>query len=190
MGVRPWTVLGSERLNGTPLFGFRRDRVVSPRTGKPHDVYVLEAPNWVNVIPVTAGRHVVLVRQWRHGIRGITLEIPGGVIEAGDDPKEAARRELLEETGYGADCWISLGYTFPNPAIQDNRCYTFVAVNAVRRSDPSPDAMEDIEVVLHPVEHVPALLERGEIAHALIVAAFWKFFRWFQGTDPRGGLPS
>lgn len=189
MGVRPWTVLGSQRLNGTPLFGFRRDRVVSPRTGKPHDVYVLEAPNWVNVIPVTATREVVLVRQWRHGIRDVTLEIPGGVIEAGDDPEEAARRELLEETGYGADSWISLGYTFPNPAIQDNRCYTFVALDARPCADPCPDAMEDIQVVLYPVERVPALLERGDIAHALIVAAFWKFFLWFRAADPCGGPP-
>lgn len=183
MGVRPWTVLGSTRLNGTPLFGFRRDRVVSPRTGQPHDVYVLEAPNWVNVIPVTPAREVVFVRQWRHGIRGVTLEIPGGVIEAGDAPEEAARRELLEETGYRAESWISLGYTFPNPAIQDNRCYTFVALNAVQHTDPIPDAMEDIEVVLHPVEHVATLLDRGEIAHALIVAAFWKFYLWSRGSD-------
>ncbi len=183
MGVRPWTVLGTERLNGTILFGFRRDRVVSPRTGKPHDVYVLEAPNWVNVIPVTLAREVVLVRQWRHGIRGVTLEIPGGVIEAGDTPEEAARRELLEETGYRAESWINLGYTLPNPAIQNNRCYTFVAVNAVRHTEPMPDAMEDIEVVLHPVADVPALMERGEIAHALIVAAFWKFFRWARGSE-------
>lgn len=190
MGVRPWTVLGTERLNGTTLFGFRRDRVVSPRTGKPHEVYVLEAPNWVNVIPVTPAREVVLVRQWRHGIRGVTLEIPGGVIEAGDVPEEAARRELLEETGYKAESWINLGYTFPNPAIQNNRCYTFVALNAVRHMDPIPDAMEDIEVVLHPVADVPALLERGEIAHALIVAAFWKFFRWSRGSDPLSGLLS
>lgn len=190
MGVRPWDVLESERLHRTPVFGFRRDRVVSPRTGESYSVYVLEAPNWVNVIPVTPAREVVLVRQWRHGIRGVTLEIPGGVIEEGDSPEEAARRELLEETGYGAETWISLGYTYPNPAIQSNRCYTFVALNAVPRRGPRLDAMEDIEVELHPVERVPVLLDQGEIAHALIVAAFCKFLQWTRGSDPLNRLLS
>ncbi|MEJ5348890.1 MAG: NUDIX hydrolase [Desulfosoma sp.] len=178
MGVRPWKVLGSERLDGTSLFGFRRDHVVSPRTGKEHPVYVLEAPDWVNVIPITPQKDVVFVRQWRHGVREVTLEIPGGVVEAGDSVEQAARRELIEETGYTAQSFVDLGYTFPNPAIQNNRCYTFVALHAVPHTDPDLDAMEDIEVVVHALKDVPGLVKEGKISHALIVAAFWKFFLW------------
>lgn len=175
---------------GTTLFGFRRDRVVSPRTGKEHDVYILETPEWVNVIPVTPAREVVFVRQWRHGIQEISLEIPGGVVEKGDTLEEAARRELIEETGYEAESLICLGYTFPNPAIQHNRCYTFVAVNAVRQTNPTPDAMEDIEVELHPVGEVPSLVRQGKILHALIIAALWKYFIWTQASHSIDGLPS
>lgn len=188
MSVRAWQVLGSQRLNGTTLFGFRRDRVVSPRTSKEHEVYVLEAPDWVNVIAITARRDVVCVRQWRHGIREETLEIPGGVVEKGDSLEEAARRELLEETGYKAESFLCLGYTFPNPAIQDNRCYTFVAMNAFPDKDPQPDAMEDIEVVTYPLDDVPGLVEQGRISHALIIAAFWKFFLWARGLEASKAL--
>ncbi|ROR03490.1 NUDIX hydrolase [Desulfosoma caldarium] len=188
MNVRAWPILGSERLKGSSLFGFRRDRVVSPRTGKEHDVYVLEAPDWVNVIAVTAKRHVVFVRQWRHGVREETLEIPGGVVEKGDSPETAARRELLEETGYTAELFLCLGFTFPNPAIQDNRCYTFVALNAAPHKDPQPDAMEDIEVVTYAISEIPGFVEQGKISHALIIAALWKFFLWTRDPGVSGVL--
>ncbi|SHG16435.1 ADP-ribose pyrophosphatase YjhB, NUDIX family [Desulfacinum infernum DSM 9756] len=176
MAPRKWTVLSSERWNGTRIVGFRKDRVVSPRTGREHDVFVLESPAWVNVIPITADSQVVLVRQYRHGIRDVTLEIPGGVVEDGDTPEEAARRELREETGYEAESLVSLGYVQPNPAIQSNLCHTFVALRVRRTGDPSPDDMEDIEVVTRPLAQIPALIDRGEINHALIVAAFCRFF--------------
>ncbi len=172
MALSKWKILSSERWEGTPFLHFRRDRVVSPRNGREYDVYVMEAPSWVNVIPVTSENNVVLVRQYRHGIREMTLEIPGGVVEAGDAPEEAARRELREETGYDAPSLISLGYVHPNPAIQNNRCYTFLARDVFPAGSPRPDEMEDIEVVVCPLKDVLRMIDRGDISHGLIVAAF------------------
>ncbi|SMC28024.1 ADP-ribose pyrophosphatase YjhB, NUDIX family [Desulfacinum hydrothermale DSM 13146] len=185
MAPKKWTVLSSERWNGTHIVGFRKDRVVSPRTGREHQVFVLESPAWVNVIPITADNQVVLVRQYRHGIRDLTLEIPGGVVDPGDSPEEAARRELREETGYEAERLVSLGHVQPNPAIQNNLCYTFLAPGVRRAGPPHLDDMEDIQVVTLPLARIPEMIDRGEIRHALIVAAFCRFFLRYpdQGLD-------
>jgi 8-oxo-dGTP pyrophosphatase MutT (NUDIX family) len=144
---KPWEVLASERRERLRIFGLRVDRAVSPRTGAAHDFYVLESDSWVNVIPITPEREVVLIRQYRHGTREVTLEIPGGIVEAGDSPQEAARRELLEETGYEAEEMIGLGFVHPNPAFLDNRCFTFLAQDARRTGLQSQDEKEDIQVL-------------------------------------------
>ena len=176
MALKRWKILSSKRENTTGILGVRHDRVVSPRTGCEHDVYVIEFPAWVNVIPVTARKEVVLIKQYRHGVREITLEIPGGVIEHGDTPQEAAYRELVEETGYVARSIVPLGYVYPNPAIQNNRCYTYIAWDVVRDREPNLDEMEDIEVLVRPLSDIPRLIAQGDIMHALMVAAFCRFF--------------
>jgi len=141
------------------------------------DFFVLEAPDWVNVIPLTPDRHVVLVEQYRHGIEGPTLEIPGGIIDPHDpSPIAAAVRELREETGYEADALLPLGVVHPNPAIQTNRCYTFLAHGARRVGDPEPDEGEDLSLMSVPLARVPDLIRQGKITHSLVVAAFLWFF--------------
>ncbi|HWR93423.1 MAG TPA: NUDIX hydrolase [Desulfobacterales bacterium] len=173
---KPWDIASSERRDQLRIFGLRVDRAVSPRTGAAHDFYVLESGNWVNVIPVTPEREVVLIRQYRHGTREVTLEIPGGIIEPGDSPQEAARRELQEETGYEAGEMIGLGFVHPNPAFLDNRCYTFIAWNARQTGPQTQDEKEDIEVLLKPLSEIPALIREGKITHSLVVAAFYRLF--------------
>jgi 8-oxo-dGTP pyrophosphatase MutT (NUDIX family) len=176
MLLKPWDIVSSERRDQLRIFGLRVDRAASPRTGAAHEFYVLESGNWVNVIPVTPEREVVLIRQYRHGTREVTLEIPGGIIEPGDSPQEAARRELQEETGYEAGEMIGLGFVHPNPAFLDNRCYTFIAWNARQTGPQTQDEKEDIEVLLKPLAEIPTLIREGGITHSLVVAAFYRLF--------------
>jgi len=151
----------------------RREMLRSPRTHLPHPFYVLDCPDWVNVIALTDRHEVVLVRQFRAGTRSITLEIPGGGVEAHDaSALVAARRELREETGHGARSWKRLGVVQPNPAIQPNRCTTFLARGCRRVGDIDPDAGEDLVVELVPLARIPRLIRRGEIMHSLVIAAF------------------
>lgn len=173
---KPWDIVSSERRDSLRIFGLRVDRAVSPRTGAAHDFYVLESNSWVNVIPITPEREVVLIRQYRHGTREVTLEIPGGIVEPGDSPQEAARRELREETGYEAGEMVGLGFVHPNPAFLDNRCYTFLAQDARRGGLQTQDDKEDIQVLLKPLAEIPRLIREGGITHSLVVAAFYRLF--------------
>ncbi len=176
MPPKPWQVLSSTWDRAYRVFHLRTDRARSPRTGQAHDFYVLESTDWVNVIPLTPDREVVLIRQYRHGTRENTLEIPGGLVEPGDTPEAAARRELAEETGYQERELSCLGYVHPNPAILNNRCHTFLARDVFLNGDQDQDDKEDIEVLLHPLTEIPRLIRDNRITHALVLAAFYRFF--------------
>mgnify|MGYP000917003427 CR=1 FL=1 len=176
MQPKRWTVVSSRLERAFRIFKLRTDRACSPLTGVHHDFVVLESAPWVNVIALTSDRQVILIRQYRHGIRDVTLEIPGGLAEPADTPLAAAKRELLEETGCRAETWIDLGFVHPNPAIQDNRCHTFLALKVSRSAPQCLDEHEEIEVLARPLEEIPRLIRQGEISHALVVAAFWRYF--------------
>ena len=171
-----WTILSSKLDKSYRVFNLRTDHARSPRTGQSHDFFVMESSSWVNIIPLTPENKVVMVRQYRHGTRDITLEIPGGLVEQGDDPEAAALRELCEETGYRAAGAASLGYVHPNPAIQNNRCYTFLAENCAPAGGQQQDEKEDIEVVLIPLADISRLIHEGIITHALVIAAFYRYY--------------
>jgi 8-oxo-dGTP pyrophosphatase MutT (NUDIX family) len=181
MGVVPmppklWEILSSKPEKACRVFNLRIDHARSPRTGVSHDFYVLESTDWVNVIPLTPEQNVVLIRQYRHGIRENTLEIPGGLVEEGDTPEQAARRELAEETGYREREMVYLGYVYPNPAILDNKCHTFLARDVLIDGKQDQDEKEDIEVLVRPLADVPRLIRDNEITHALVLAAFYRFY--------------
>jgi len=172
--VDSWQKEESERLGDYYIFRLRRDRSRSPQTGESHEFYVLEAPDWINVIPVTPDGQVVLIRQYRHGVGEVTLEIPGGMVDEGEgDPLETARRELLEETGYEAAEIVQIGVVAPNPAFLNNACYSFLARDVHRVREPQFDGTEYIELELVPLEAIPELIRSGRINHALTVAAFY-----------------
>jgi ADP-ribose pyrophosphatase len=176
MLLKPWTIISSHVDKSYRLFNLRRDRARSPRTGETHDFYILESPSWVNIIPLTPAKEVVLIRQYRFGIQDMTLEIPGGLMEPSDSPEEAARRELREETGYREEKLIPLGTVHPNPAIQNNLCYTFLATGVFPVGELLQDDREDIEVVIQPLSEIPHLIREGTISHALVIAAFYRFY--------------
>lgn len=177
--IEPWQRENSEIIGDYRVFRLRQDHSRSPQDGQAHTFFVLEAPDWINVVPVTPEGKVLLIRQYRHGIEEVALEIPGGMVDPEDgDPIEAARRELLEETGYEATEMIPLGRVAPNPAILDNHCFTYLAKDVQRVSEPQFDGTEYIELDLVDLGQVPGLIASGQITHALVIAAFYHYERY------------
>jgi ADP-ribose diphosphatase len=170
---QPWRVQSSEKLVDCRIFTVRKDVSVNPRTGQAHEMFILEQPNWVNVIPLTADEQVIMVEQWRHGTRSVHLETPGGLMEDGETPEQSARRELLEETGYETGEVVHLGTVHPNPAIQTNWQHYILATNCRKVAEPNLDHAEDIQVKLVPLLEVPRLIEKGEITHGIVIGGFY-----------------
>ena len=167
-----WQTVSVEKGEDYGLFRIERLQRVSPRTGEVGNYKVLRIASWANVVALTPEGEVVLIEQYRHGIDDLTLEIPGGVIEKDEDVALGAARELREETGYAGDPPILIGKVHPNPAIQDNVCYTYLIENARLVGETQLDPGEHIAVRLAPLEAVPRLLRDGLITHSLVVAAF------------------
>src|SRR5438046_2389724 len=132
MSVHPWKKIASKKLGHYRVYDVRSDTKISPRTGEQHDFYIIEAVNWVNVIPITTDGKIVMVEQYRHGSDTIELEIPGGMMDPGEtDPVSTGTRELSEETGYVGKNARLLGQIFPNPAIMNNVCHTVLVEDCV-----------------------------------------------------------
>jgi ADP-ribose pyrophosphatase len=145
---------------------------IHPRTGAVKRFSLIDSADWVNVIALTADQRVVLVRQFRPGAARVCLEIPGGMIDPGEDPCAAAARELAEETGYTGAHWEVIGKVAPNPAIQSNTLYTVLALGVARTREPEPDDGEVLAVDTATLADCQRRLIEGEIDHALVVVAF------------------
>ncbi len=167
-----WSTIAEEAALTTRILTVDRVRAAAPDTQAEHEFVRLRSPDWINVIPLTDDEQVVMVRQFRHGTRAVTLEIPGGMVDPGETPIVAARRETREETGYEADGWSLLGVVDPNPALFDNRCHTYLARGAKRVTAIANEGAEETHVVLVPLAEIPDRIRSGEITHALVIAAF------------------
>ena len=174
-----WKKLGSRRVAQTRIFDVQSVDFHHPAHPAPRDFFLINAPDWVNVVALTPNHEIVLVRQFRFGTNDLSLEIPGGVMESGEDPVTAALRELAEETGFVGDQAALLGSVHPNPAMQTNRCHLVLVENARRTQELAWDPNEEFEILTLPVEETYSCAYRGEITHAMVLDALLLFRpRW------------
>jgi len=174
-----YKILESEYLIKRPWLTARRDKVELPDGRVNPEYYVLEYPTWVNVTAVTKDGQMLLVRQYRHGLQRTNFEIVAGCVEEGEQPLEAAKRELMEETGFGGGEWQEIMQLCANPSTTNNLTFSFLATGVEHIGTQHLDATEDIEVYQFPKEEVRQMLERGEFVQALMVAPLWKYFTMF-----------
>ena len=171
-----WETLSTEYLIKRPWLTARRDAVRLPN-GVVHDeYYVLEYPDWINVIAVTVQGEVILERQYRHALGETSYEIVAGVMEQGETPEQAARRELAEETGFTGGEWTHLMDISANPSTMTNLCHCFLATGVERTATQNLDRTEYLEVHFFKPEEVRQMLLRGEFRQSLMAAPLWKFF--------------
>lgn len=173
---RSWKVLSSEYLIQRPWLTARKDHVRLPDGAENDEYYVLEYPDWINVIAITKEGKFLMERQYRHGLGETRFEICAGVCEAGEAPETSARRELLEETGYAGGEWSEYMVLSPNASSVNNLCHCFLAVGVEQVSAQHLEPTEDITVHLLSVNEVRELLLSDGIKQALMAAPLWKYF--------------
>lgn len=169
--IEGWETHPPKELLSTPVVKVVSGPVVCKRSGRKKDFIRFDFPDWVNVVALTPEGKIVLIRQFRYGSHKSEIEIPGGMIDPGEDPVQAGCRELMEETGYSGNSASIIGQVCPNPAVQGNSCYTVLVRDAVKSASPAMDEMEDIECFLESEEEVFARVCNGSIDHGLVLNA-------------------
>jgi ADP-ribose pyrophosphatase len=172
---RKWREIQREKIADCRVFEVERSTAVSPIDGSEHDFYRVTSRDWVQIVPVTADQQVVMVRQFRHGSSEFVLEIPGGIVDEGETPADAAARECREETGFACCKLHSLGSINPNPAFHAHRLHAFYSLGAHKVGEIQNTGTEQTEVVLVPVAEIAEMLAAGHCDHALVAATLWRF---------------
>ncbi len=168
-----WEILKSDELYRNPYFVFRRDTCALPNERIMPAYYVWELVDWVNVVALTRNYELILVNQYRHAAQQRFYEFPGGTTEPGQNehPEEAAKRELLEETGFEPGKLAYLGMHYPNPGLQDNRMHVYLATECTKIDEPKLDTFEDIVVELVDIQRFLQVIEQGQPMHSLMMAS-------------------
>tara|TARA_B110000037_G_C17127428_1_gene508895 strand:- start:9571 stop:10164 length:594 start_codon:yes stop_codon:yes gene_type:complete len=180
-----WEELDSKPIADCRIFDVMSKRFRHPKRGTEGDFYVIETRDWVNVLPITEDYQMVLVNQFRFGVKQTSWEIPGGVMESGEEPVFAGLRELKEETGYTTGKARLLGSVRPNPAIQSNICHIVLAEQARLTDGLDWDEHEEIITKAFPIETVYEMAERGEIFHSLVLNALLLFYPHWEKIKAR-----
>ncbi len=174
---RKWRVISSKPLiNLGPWLNVRQEVVELPSGKQIPTWFVLDFPNWINVIAITRDGDFVMIDQYRHALGETHYELVAGVVDPGEKPMEAARRELLEETGFGGGEWTEYMVLSPNPTNHSNLSYTFLATNVEKIQEQHQEPTEDIHVHILTKDEVHTLLSSGEIIQALHAAPLYKYF--------------
>ncbi len=182
-----WKKLKSEPGPELPLFRVRLDAMQHPASGAEFQRMVLESPDWVTVVAITADGAIVLVEQYRFGIGELTLEPVAGTVDPGEETLATAKRELLEETGYGRGTWRYLGSVQTNPAILDNLCHHWLVEGVELVQDPEPDEGEALRVHVMTLDEVREAIADGRLRHSLGLSALSRVFPlWKLPYTPTG----
>ena len=171
-----WKTLDSKYLSKKPWLTVRVDKVQLPTGAIIDEYYILEYPEWVNTIAITKDEQFVFVRQYRHGIRKTVNELCAGVVEEGEEPIIAAKRELLEETGFGGGEWIPWMTISANASTHTNLTHCFLATGVERLDKQHLDKGEYIKVRIFNRNEVLNMLRQGEVWQSLMAAQLWKYF--------------
>ena len=174
--IKKWQIIESKYLFKRPWLTVRRDKTLLPTGAINDEYYILEYPTWVNVIAITETGQFVMVEQYRHGLEKVLTELVAGVAEENEEPLDAARRELAEETGYSGGTWELLTVISANPGSLNNLTYCYLATDVVLTGAQHLDATEDVRVRLLSREEVRRMLYADEIKQALMAAPLWKYF--------------
>ena len=171
-----WKQIDKEYVLKNKWITVRKDQVLLPSGIRINDFYVIERPKLVHVIAITKEGKFVFEKQYRYAINRTCLEICAGMVEANETPIDAAKRELMEETGYSTDDWTLLGEYAVDPSNMTELSYSFLAKNVDKVSDPLLEKTEDIDTVLLSEKEVLDALQSGDILSSLMAAPLWQYF--------------